>query len=204
MDAHFRSFTQKVVPLALVKEGIGILGTKSMGSGVILQEQGRHAGRVPALRHDPCPRRWSSPASTAMNILKQDLQAVKDFQPLTEEADRGPAGKDGRAPPPKAGSSRSRRPASSTAPPTIPNGWDDGCAHRFCRPAAPWVHRLGAVRCDFPLYQLVDCRATSRSVHMMKRPKSSPSMYPAYWSARAASWITSRFSAFSVALCDRL
>jgi aryl-alcohol dehydrogenase-like predicted oxidoreductase len=38
MDAHFRSFAQLVVPEA-VKQGIGILGMKSMGDGVILKSQ---------------------------------------------------------------------------------------------------------------------------------------------------------------------
>src|SRR3954463_9483203 len=36
MDAHFRSFAQKVLPV-LVKEEIGVLGMKPLGSGAILQ-----------------------------------------------------------------------------------------------------------------------------------------------------------------------
>src|SRR5439155_24990873 len=36
MDAHFRSFAKKVVPV-LVKEGIGVLGMKPLASGAILQ-----------------------------------------------------------------------------------------------------------------------------------------------------------------------
>src|SRR5439155_1340508 len=35
-DAHFRSFSQLVVP-ELVREGVGILGMKSMGNGVLLR-----------------------------------------------------------------------------------------------------------------------------------------------------------------------
>jgi len=38
MDAHFRSFAQKVVP-ELVKAEIGVLGMKPMGSGAILQSK---------------------------------------------------------------------------------------------------------------------------------------------------------------------
>src|SRR5208283_3483175 len=38
MDAHFRSFEHQVLP-ELVKQGIGVLGMKSMGSGVILQSK---------------------------------------------------------------------------------------------------------------------------------------------------------------------
>src|SRR5205814_7572096 len=36
MDAHFRSFEKLVLPV-LVSEGIGVLGMKSMGSGVLLK-----------------------------------------------------------------------------------------------------------------------------------------------------------------------
>src|SRR3989454_1341809 len=38
MDAHFRSFEHKVLPV-LVKEKIGVLGMKPIGSGVILQSK---------------------------------------------------------------------------------------------------------------------------------------------------------------------
>src|ERR1700730_1119043 len=38
MDAHFRSFTHQIVPL-LVKEEIGVLGMKPMGSGIILNSK---------------------------------------------------------------------------------------------------------------------------------------------------------------------
>ena len=49
MDAHFRSFEHQVLPV-LVKEGIGVLGMKPLGSGVILQSKTVTADRVPALR----------------------------------------------------------------------------------------------------------------------------------------------------------
>ena len=38
MDDHFRSFRHLVIP-ELVKQGVGILGMKSLGSGVILQSK---------------------------------------------------------------------------------------------------------------------------------------------------------------------
>src|SRR3954468_4242707 len=38
MDAHFRSFEKKVVP-ELVKDGIGVLGMKPLGSGLILESK---------------------------------------------------------------------------------------------------------------------------------------------------------------------
>src|SRR5437762_14301061 len=38
MDAHFRSFGQKVLP-ALVRAGVGVLGMKSMGDGLLLKSR---------------------------------------------------------------------------------------------------------------------------------------------------------------------
>src|SRR5206468_5843053 len=38
MDAHFRSFEKQVLPV-LVKEGIGVLGMKSMGDSLILKSK---------------------------------------------------------------------------------------------------------------------------------------------------------------------
>src|SRR5438105_58012 len=38
MDAHFRSFEHQVLPV-LVKDGIGVLGMKSMGGGIILESK---------------------------------------------------------------------------------------------------------------------------------------------------------------------
>ncbi len=38
MDAHFRSFSKMVVP-KLVEEGVGVLGMKSMGNGIILKSK---------------------------------------------------------------------------------------------------------------------------------------------------------------------
>ena len=55
MDAHFRSFENEVLPVAL-KHGIGVLGMKSMGDQHHPEEQGGDAGRVPALRDEPAGR----------------------------------------------------------------------------------------------------------------------------------------------------
>ena len=83
MDAHFRSFGRQVLPL-LVKEQIGVLGMKSMGSGVILR-----SGAVTPVQ---CLHyAMSLPTSTVitgidnMDVLKQDLAAVRDFHPLSAE-----------------------------------------------------------------------------------------------------------------------
>jgi aryl-alcohol dehydrogenase-like predicted oxidoreductase len=83
MDAHFRSFEKKVLP-QLVRDGIGVLGMKSMGDTLILKS--KTVTPVECLHYA-----MSLPTSTvitgidSMEILKQDLDAVKNFQPLTEK-----------------------------------------------------------------------------------------------------------------------
>src|SRR6202166_2907936 len=83
MDAHFRSFGQMVLP-ELVRDGIGVLGMKPMGDGVILKS--KTVTPVECLHYA-----MTLPTSTvitgidSLEILKQDLEAVKSFKPLTEE-----------------------------------------------------------------------------------------------------------------------
>ena len=83
MDAHFRSFGQKVLPV-LVRDGIGVLGMKPMGDSVILKS--KTVTPVECLHYA-----MTLPTSTVitgidgLDILKQDLEVVKTFQPLTEE-----------------------------------------------------------------------------------------------------------------------
>jgi predicted aldo/keto reductase-like oxidoreductase len=83
MDAHFRSFGRQVVP-RLVKEEIGVLGMKSIGSGVLLR-----SGVVTAVE---CLRyAMSLPTSVvitgidSMAVLKQDLDLLRNFRPMTGE-----------------------------------------------------------------------------------------------------------------------
>lgn len=82
MDAHFRSFEKTVVPIA-VSEGIGILGMKSMGSGVLLKSN--TVGPADYLRYA-----LSLPASVvitgidSMDILNQALDVARNFKPLTQ------------------------------------------------------------------------------------------------------------------------
>lgn len=82
MDAHFRSFEKHVLPL-LVKEGIGVLGMKSMGDGLILKA--KIVTPVECLHYA-----MTLPTSTvitgidSLKILEQDLEAVKNFRPLSE------------------------------------------------------------------------------------------------------------------------
>jgi predicted aldo/keto reductase-like oxidoreductase len=81
LDAHFRSFARYVVPV-LVKEGIGVLGMKSMGDGLVLKS--KTATPVECLHYA-----MTLPTSTvitgidSLQILRQALEAVKTFQPLT-------------------------------------------------------------------------------------------------------------------------
>jgi uncharacterized protein len=83
MDAHFRSFTKLVVPEAQ-KMGLGILGMKSMGSGVILKSN--TATPVECLRYA-----LSQPVSVVITgidsqqILDQAVQIATGFQPLSEQ-----------------------------------------------------------------------------------------------------------------------
>ena len=81
MDAHFRSFHRHVLPV-LVKEGIGVLGMKSMGDGVILKSK-----VVTAL--ECLHYAMSLPTSVVitgidkMPILEQAFEAARTFKPLT-------------------------------------------------------------------------------------------------------------------------
>src|SRR5437588_11501600 len=82
MDAHFRSFGRNVLPV-LVRDGIGVLGMKPMGDGLILKS--KTVTPIECLHYA-----MNLPTSTvitgidSLEILKQDLEAVKTFRPLTE------------------------------------------------------------------------------------------------------------------------
>src|SRR5207244_7474614 len=82
MDAHFRSFGKHVLPV-LVKEGIGVLGMNPMGDGLILKSQ--TVTPVECLHYA-----MTLPTSTVITgidsqeILRQDMEAVQTFRPLTE------------------------------------------------------------------------------------------------------------------------
>jgi aryl-alcohol dehydrogenase-like predicted oxidoreductase len=83
MDAHFRSFTHEVVPV-LVKEGIGVLGMKPLGSGIILQ-----SGQVNAI--ECLHYALNLPTSVVINgidsmqRLEQAFEAVRTFKPMDQE-----------------------------------------------------------------------------------------------------------------------
>ncbi|MDY3554462.1 aldo/keto reductase [Gemmata sp. JC717] len=83
LDAHFRSFARNVLP-ALVKEQIGVLGMKSMGDGLVLQSKAATA--VECLNYAlTLPTSVVITGMETMERLKQALDVVKNFKPLTEE-----------------------------------------------------------------------------------------------------------------------
>lgn len=83
MDAHFRSFEKLVLP-NLTAEGVGVLGMKSMGNGVLLKSG--------VLTPRDCLRyALSLPTSVVITgidsipLLHQALDIAADFAPLTEQ-----------------------------------------------------------------------------------------------------------------------
>jgi len=81
LDAHFRSFEKQVLPI-LVRDQIGVLGMKSMGSGVILNSKA--ATPVECLHYA-----MNLPTSTVITgidrqeILDQAIEAAKTFEPMS-------------------------------------------------------------------------------------------------------------------------
>ena len=84
MDAHFRSFAQKVLPV-LVKEGIGVLGMKPLGNGDILKS--KTVTPIECLHYA-----MNLPTSTVitgidrMEYLDQAFEAARTFRPMNQEA----------------------------------------------------------------------------------------------------------------------
>ena len=84
MDAHFRSFAKKIVPV-LVREEIGVLGMKPLGSGAILQS--KLVSPIQCLHYA-----LNLPTSTVitgidrMDLLDQAFEAARSFRPMTPEA----------------------------------------------------------------------------------------------------------------------
>jgi len=83
MDPHFRSFEKNVLPV-LVSEGIGVLGMKSMGAGVLLKS--KTVTPTECLHYA-----MSLPTSVvitgidSMRILDQAFEAARTFRPLTQQ-----------------------------------------------------------------------------------------------------------------------
>jgi aryl-alcohol dehydrogenase-like predicted oxidoreductase len=82
MDAHFRSFEREVLPL-LQRDGIGVLGMKSMGDGIILESKA--VTPIECLHYA-----LNLPTSTvitgidSMPILDQAIEAARTFKPMSQ------------------------------------------------------------------------------------------------------------------------
>ena len=83
MDAHFRSFEKLVLP-SLVEQGLGVLGMKSMGDGIILKS--KTVQPIECLRYA-----MNLPTSVVITgidgekILDQAFEAARNFRPLSKD-----------------------------------------------------------------------------------------------------------------------
>jgi aryl-alcohol dehydrogenase-like predicted oxidoreductase len=82
MDAHFRSFTQHVVP-EMVRRGVGVLAMKTMGDGFILRS--KTVSAIECLHFA-----LNQPTSVvitgidSMEVLDQAFEAARTFKPFTD------------------------------------------------------------------------------------------------------------------------
>jgi len=82
MDAHYRSFEKLVLP-ELVRQGIGVLGMKSMANGIILRSKTVTA--VECLHYAlNLPTSVVITGCDSMEILEQALHAARTFRPMSE------------------------------------------------------------------------------------------------------------------------
>src|SRR2546423_1053174 len=80
MDARFDSFEKKVLPV-LVKHGIGVLGMKPMGDGIILRS--KTATPVECLHYAMnLPTSVVITGCESLDILHQAIQAATSFKPM--------------------------------------------------------------------------------------------------------------------------
>ena len=83
MDAHYRSFAKLVVP-ELVKRNIGILGMKSMANGILLRSN--TVTPIECLHYAlNLPTAVVITGMDRMEYLDQAFEAVRTFQPMTDE-----------------------------------------------------------------------------------------------------------------------
>jgi predicted aldo/keto reductase-like oxidoreductase len=82
MDAHFNSFGKKVLPV-LVKNEIGVLGMKPMGSGMILDS--KTVEPVECLHYAMnLPTSVVITGCDSLTILEQALKSARSFRPMSE------------------------------------------------------------------------------------------------------------------------
>jgi predicted aldo/keto reductase-like oxidoreductase len=83
MDAHFESFEKKVLPVAL-KNNIGVVGMKPMGSGRILESD--TVTPTECLRYAmSLPVSVTITGCQSLKLLRQALAAAMRFSPMTEQ-----------------------------------------------------------------------------------------------------------------------
>lgn len=83
MDAHYLSFEKQVLPAALERE-MGILGMKSLGSGIILESKAVTAREC--LRYSlSLPTSVVITGCDSMGVLDQAVDVAIHFEPLTEQ-----------------------------------------------------------------------------------------------------------------------
>ncbi|MBA3914053.1 MAG: aldo/keto reductase [Acidobacteriales bacterium] len=81
MDAHYRSFEKLVLP-ELVKQNIGVLGMKSMGSGIILKS--KTATPVDCLHYAlHLPTSVVITGIDSPQVLDQAFEAARTFRPMS-------------------------------------------------------------------------------------------------------------------------
>ncbi len=83
MDAHYRSFAQKVVPV-LVEHKIGVLGMKPLGGGIVLKS--KTVTPIECLHYAMnLPTSVVINGCDSMERLEQALEAARTFRPMTEK-----------------------------------------------------------------------------------------------------------------------
>ncbi len=83
MDAHYESFEKKVLP-RLVEKQIGVLGMKSIGSGILLESKAVTA--VECLQYAlSLPTSVVITGCDSMGILEQAIATAVGFEPLGDE-----------------------------------------------------------------------------------------------------------------------
>ncbi|HEY9776499.1 MAG TPA: aldo/keto reductase [Planktothrix sp.] len=83
MDAHYRSFADRVVP-ELVKQNMGVLGMKSMANGIILRSN--TVTPIECLHYAMnLPTSVVIAGIDSMKILEQAFEAVRTFKPMNKE-----------------------------------------------------------------------------------------------------------------------
>lgn len=84
MDAHYDSFTTKVIPVAR-QHNMGILGMKPMGSGIILES--KTATPVECLHYAmSLPVSVTITGCDSMQVLNQALTLARNFRPMPQPA----------------------------------------------------------------------------------------------------------------------